>query len=78
MYTTTPSEETERTSGVRKTLRQRYNYPNRAVSADAVQVSAKETGKEKSVRTVRHGVQTGSGDHPASYTMGTRGLFPRG
>jgi hypothetical protein len=25
-----------------------------------------------------HRVQTGSGAHPASYTMGTRGPFPRG
>jgi hypothetical protein len=24
-----------------------------------------------------HVVQTGSGDHPASYTMGTGGYFPR-
>jgi hypothetical protein len=25
-----------------------------------------------------HSVQTGSGDHPASYTMGTEDSFPRG
>jgi hypothetical protein len=35
-------------------LRQSYHDCNRAVSADAVQVSAKETGKEqREVKTVR-------------------------
>jgi hypothetical protein len=28
--------------------------------------------------SLHHRVQTGSGAHPASYPMGTRGSFPRG
>jgi hypothetical protein len=28
--------------------------------------------------SLRHHVQNGSGDHPASYPMGTRGSFPGG
>jgi hypothetical protein len=34
-------------------------------------------GRERDF-SLHHSVDTGSGAHPASYTMGTKGFFPRG